>query len=379
MTDEQLRQAVSIFSEICDERKPRGLNHSLVNIVTIALCAVMSGADTYPEIQAFGETKKAWLKGFLDLRRIPDHDTFRRVFARLNPVHFQSSALDWIRQAIGGGLQAGDIVSIDGKRLRGTSADELQGIHMVNVWAARQGLCLSATAVEGKGNEISTLPSVLDTLSLLELAGCVVTLDAMGTQREVAKKLVSFKANYLLALKGNQGSLFEDVHELFEMALKLSEPDDTLSSIETVEQQRAREERRTCWMLPATPYLDHHAWPGLHSVVMVRSQRTIKGITSLEDRYFLSSLPVDAARALQGIRTHWHIENRLHWVLDVAFREDASKTRTDHGPENLATLRRWALNLMRLEGTAGGLARNRKRVGWDDAYRSRLIALLSPT
>jgi predicted transposase YbfD/YdcC len=379
VTEEQLRQAVSIFSELPDERKPRGLNHSLVNIVTIALCAVMSGADTYPEIQAFGETKKAWLKGFLNLRRIPDHDTFRRVFARLNPVHFQSSALDWIRQAVGTGWQAGDIVSIDGKRLRGTSADEVQGIHMVNVWAARQGLCLSATAVEGKCNEISTLPSVLDTLSLFELAGCVVTIDAMGTQREVAKKLVSLNAQYLLALKGNQGSLFEDVQELFEMALNPCEPDDTLSQIETLEQQRGREERRTCWMLPAAPFLDEHAWPGLQSVVMVRSQRTIKGVTSQEDRYFLSTLPVDASRALQGIRTHWHIENRLHWVLDVAFREDQSKTRTDHGPENLATLRRWALNLMRLEGTAGGIAQNRKRVGWDDAYRSRLVALLAPT
>ena len=370
---------MSSFAEIPDQRQPRGLNHSLVNIVTIALCAVMSGADTYPEIQAFGETKKAWLKGFLELRRIPDHETFRRVFAQLDPIHFQSSALDWIRHAIGGRLQGGDIVSIDGKRLRGTSADEVQGIHMVNVWAARQGLCLTATAVEGKHNEISTLPSVLDTLSLLELSGCVVTLDAMGTQRDVAKRLVSLNAQYVLALKGNQGRLFEDVQELFEMALNPSDPDDRLSQLHTVEPPHARQETRTCWMLPAAPFLDHHAWPGLQSVVKVRSQRTIKGQTTSENRYFLSSLPVDAARALHCIRTHWHIENRLHWVLDVAFREDESKTRTDHGPENLAILRRWALNLMRLEGTAGGLAKNRKRVGWDDAYRSRLLALLTPT
>lgn len=379
MTDEQFRQAVSSFAEIPDERQPRGLNHSLVNIVTIALCAVMSGADTSPEIQAFGETKKAWLTGFLELRRIPDHETFQRVFARLDPLHFQSSALDWIRHAIGGRLTEGDIVSLDGTRLRGTSADEVQGIHMMNVWAARQGLCLTATAVEGKHNEISTLPSVLDTLSVLELSGCVVILDAMGTQREVAKKLVALNAQSLLALKGNQGHLFEDVQELFEMALNPSDPDAARSQVETRARRHAREECRTCWMLPAAPYLDHHAWPGLHSVVKVRSQRTLKGITSLEDRYFLSSLPVDAACALQGIRTHWHIENRLHWVLDVAFGEDDSNTRTDHGPEHLATLRRWAFNLMRLEGTAGGLANNRKRVGWDDAYRSRLIALLAPT
>jgi len=381
MEAEQLRVAAQVFADLPDVRKNRGLNHSLVNLIVIALCAVMSGADTFPEIQAFGETKREWLKSFLSFRRIPDHDTFRRVFAQLNPIHFQSSALDWIRQAIGGRLETGDILSIDGKRLRGTSESEVQGIHMVNVWSARHGLCLTATAVEGKGNEITTLPSVLDTLSLLEVQGCIVTIDAMGTQREVARRLVELKADYLLGLKKNQPTLCRDVQELFDDALRRPIEHTALDLAETIDRGHGRVEQRRCWVLPAAPDLDDHAWPGLRSVVMVRSERTITttGVSSVEDRYFLSSLPVDAQTAMHGIRTHWEVENKLHWVLDVAFKEDDNRTRKDHGAENLAILRRWGLNLMRKEGTTGGIAKNRKRVGWDDQYRSRLLnCLLDP-
>ena len=382
MDPEQLRLAAQVFADLPDVRKNRGLNHSLVTLIVIALCAVMSGADTFPEIQAFGETKWAWLKSFLSFRRIPDHDTFRRVFAQMNPVHFQSSALDWIRQAIGGRLDTGDILSIDGKRLRGTSESEVQGIHMVNVWSAKQGLCLTATAVEGKGNEITTLPSVLDTLSLLEVQGCIVTIDAMGTQRDVARRLVELKAEYLLGLKKNQPTLFRDVREMFDDALRRPIEHTALDLVETTDRGHGRVEQRRCWVLPAAPDLDDHAWPGLRSVVMVRSLHTITttGVSSLEDRYFLSSLAVDAQTAIHGIRTHWEVENKLHWVLDVAFDEDGSRTRKDHGAENLAILRRWGLNLMRNEGTTGGIAKNRKRVGWDDQYRSRLLhCLLDPS
>ncbi|WP_189066941.1 ISAs1 family transposase, partial [Deinococcus seoulensis] len=205
----------AIFADLPDHRHHRGLNHSLVNIVVMALCAVMSGADTFPEIQTFVQSKREWFRRFLTFRRVPDHETFRRVLSKLDPIAFQSSALDWVKQAVGGNLE-GDIISIDGKRLRGTSAHEVQGIHMVNVWAARQGLCLSAQAVKGKQNELSTLPSVLDTLAYLDVAGCVVTIDAMGTQRTVAKKLIALQAQYVLALKGNQDTLFEDVQEMFD-------------------------------------------------------------------------------------------------------------------------------------------------------------------
>ena len=376
MSDEQLKLAATIFSRLPDHRLNRGLNHSLVNIVVMALCAVMSGADSFPEIEAFVHSKRAWFLRFLTFRRVPDHETFRRVLAQLDPQAFQSSALDWVKVAIGGQME-GDIVSIDGKRLRGTSAQECQGIHMVNVWSARHGLCLSAQAVVGKHNEISTLPSVLDTLKYLELAGCIVTIDAMGTQRAVATKLLNLHAQYVLALKGNQVTLFEDVQEMFDDASRRLFADTSLLGVSTWDDRR-RDERRSCWVLPASPDLDIHEWPGLQSVAMIESSRLVKGKRVYQQRFFLCSFPPDPLTALSAVRTHWEVENKLHWVLDVAFAEDANSTVVDQGAENLAVLRRWALNLMRQEGTSGAVNKNRKRAGWDDLYRERLLQHLLP-
>lgn len=376
MSDEQLKLAAAIFADLPDQRHHRGLNHSLVNIVVMALCAVMSGADTFPEIQTFVQSKREWFLRFLDFRRVPDHETFRRVLSKLDPTAFQSSALDWVKQAVGGKLE-GDIISIDGKRLRGTSAHEVQGIHMVNVWAARQGLCLSAQAVKGKQNELSTLPSVLDTLAYLDVAGCIVTIDAMGTQRTVARKLVALQAQYVLALKGNQDTLFEDVQEMFDDASRRLFADTALLGVSTWDDRR-RDERRTCWVLPASPDLDDHEWPGLQSVALIESSRLVKGKRVSQRRLFLCSFAPDPLTALHAVRTHWQVENSLHWVLDVAFAEDANVTVANHGAENLAVLRRWALNLMRQEGSVGAINKNRKRAGWDDLYRDRLLQQLRP-
>ena len=376
MSDEQLKLAAAIFADLPDHRHHRGLNHSLVNIVVMALCAVMSGADTFPEIQTFVQSKREWFRRFLTFRRVPDHETFRRVLSKLDPIAFQSSALDWVKQAVGGKLE-GDIISIDGKRLRGTSAHEVQGIHMVNVWAARQGLCLSAQAVKGKQNELSTLPSVLDTLAYLDVAGCIVTIDAMGTQRTVAKKLVALQAQYVLALKGNQDTLFEDVQEMFDDASRRLFADTALLGVSTWDDRR-RDERRTCWVLPASPDLDDHEWPGLQSVALIESSRLVKGKRVSQRRVFLCSFAPDPLTALHAVRTHWQVENSLHWVLDVAFAEDANVTVADHGAENLAVLRRWALNLMRQEGSVGAINKNRKRAGWDDLYLDRLLQQLRP-
>ncbi|GAA5438514.1 ISAs1 family transposase [Deinococcus aquaticus] len=376
MSDEQLKLAAAIFADLPDQRHHRGLNHSLVNIVVMALCAVMSGADTFPEIQTFVQSKREWFLRFLDFRRVPDHETFRRVLSKLDPTAFQSSALDWVKQAVGGKLE-GDIISIDGKRLRGTSAHEVQGIHMVNVWAARQGLCLSAQAVKGKQNELSTLPSVLDTLAYLDVAGCIVTIDAMGTQRTVARKLVALQAQYVLALKGNQDTLFEDVQEMFDDASRRLFADTALLGVSTWDDRR-RDERRTCWVLPASPDLDDHEWPGLQSVALIESSRLVKGKRVSQRRLFLCSFAPDPLTALHAVRTHWQVENSLHWVLDVAFAEDANVTVADHGAENLAVLRRWALNLMRQEGSVGAINKNRKRAGWDDLYRDGLLQQLRP-
>ena len=216
---EALRLAVIHFEDMPDPRVERSKQHSLVNVVVIALSAVIAGAESFYEIEAFGETKRAWLEQFLELENgIPSHDTFNRVFSLLEPAHFQACALDWVRSLIGGRLSAEDILSIDGKQLCGSACSELKAVHMLNVWSHQHGLCLTSTAVDSKSNEITSVPGLLDTLSLLEIAGCIVTVDALNTQREVARKVKQHKAEYIMALKGNQGTLFEDVVWLFDNA-----------------------------------------------------------------------------------------------------------------------------------------------------------------
>ena len=209
---EELRLAVLHFEELPDPRLERSKQHSLVNVIVIALSAVIAGAESFYEIESFGHTKRAWLEQFLELENgIPSHDTFNRVFSLLDPAHFQACALDWVRACIGDGLSADDILAIDGKQLRGSACLELKAVHMLNVWSHKQGLCLTSTAVDGKSNEITSVPDLLDTLSLLGLAGCTVTVDALNTQREIASKVKAHNAEYVMALKGNQGTLFEDV------------------------------------------------------------------------------------------------------------------------------------------------------------------------
>lgn len=380
MTDEQLQAAAQIFSDLEDDRVNRGLNHNLVTIVSLVFCAVMSGAESFREIQTFGQVKRDWLGRFLDMRRVPDHETIRRVMTRLNPAAFQHCAFTWIQQAVGGALGEDDHIAIDGKRLRGSRRGELQGIHLLNVWSVRHGLCLGVQQLEEGDNEIAALPSMLDTLELLELAGCVVTVDAMGTQREVARKLMQLNANYVLALKGNQPTLLNDVKEMMDDALRRPREETRLDEVTVSEQNRGRAEVRTCTVLPAFPDLDDLDFPGVRSVVRITSERTVKGVTSTEQRYFLSSLDANAAQHLRHVRSHWEIENLLHWSLDVAFHEDENVTTTRTLAQNLAVVRRWVLNLIRQEGTYRSAAKGRKCAAWDDGYRERLLqTLLQPT
>ena len=202
---EPLRLAVLHFEDLPDPRLERSKQHPLVNVVVIALSAVIAGAESFYEIEAFGQTKRAWLEQFLELANgIPSHDTFNRVFSLLEPAHFQACALNWVRTVVGGRLSAGDVLSIDGKQLGGSASKELRAVHMLNVWSYQHGLCLTSTAVDGKSNEITSVPGLLDTLSLLEIAGCTVTMDALNTQREVARKVRQHEAEYVMALKGNQ-------------------------------------------------------------------------------------------------------------------------------------------------------------------------------
>ncbi len=361
-----------------DPRIERTKAHPLVNVVVIALCAVLSDAESFYDIADFGELKRDWLSSFLDLScGIPSHDTFGRVFARLDPLHFQRCVLDWIRSAIGGSLTPEDVLAIDGKQLRGSARDDVRAVHMLNVWSHQHGLCLISTAVDGKSNEITALPSVLDTLSLLELSGCIITVDALNTQREVARKVIEYQANYVMALKDNQPKLSEDVRWLFEDAEQHGFAQVEHDQFETCERGHGREETRRCELLSDVSYLEDHRWPGLQSVARVTCIRTLKGKTSSETRYYLTSLETDAKKVLHAVRTHWEVENKLHWSLDVVFGEDSHRYAKDHGPENMAVLRQLALNLLKLNPSKGSLKGKRKKAAWDDTFRAALLAPLA--
>jgi len=379
MRDEQVRSAIEHFAALPDPRIERSKKHKLIDIIVIALCAVVANAENFVEIEDFGRAKESWLRQYLELPNgIPSHDTFTRVFAKLDPTQWQVCFLDWVRMVVGGRLH-GDVVALDGKSLRGSACADERAVHMLNAWSTRHGLCLAQEAVDKKSNEITALPALIDTLSLLDLAGCTVTVDAMGTQREVAGKLQAQEADYVLALKGNQKWLHEDVKEMFEDARKRSFEGLEYDFFEVSEKGHGRLETRRCWTLPASPDLDDHAWPGLKSVALVECERSVGEQTSLEERLFLTSLPGDARRILEAVRAHWSIENSLHWVLDVVFGEDRHSYARNHGPENMAVMRQLALNLVKQDTSLKtSLKAKRKRAAWDEDFLSHLLAQFNP-
>ena len=307
---------------------------------------------------------------------IPSHDTFNRVFSLLDPAHFQTCALDWVRAAVGGSLTAEDVLAIDGKQLRGSACAAVRAVHMLNVWSHAHGLCLTSTAVDGKSNEITHMPGLLDTLSLLDLAGCIVTVDALNTQRDIAVKVKEHNAEYIMALKQNHAKLYEDVAWLFENA------DEQLdNSFETCERCRGRNEVRYCTVLSEASelaFLEAHNWPGLESVAKVSSKRTLKGRTTQDVRYYLCSFKAKAEKLLPTVRAHWGVENKLHWTLDVVFGEDAHPYTDRHGAENMSVLRQFALNLLRQDTSKGSLKAKRKRAAWDDDFRAYILKGLIP-
>lgn len=372
---EQVRLAVEHFGVMVDPRIERSKQYPLQEIIVIALSAVLSEAESFYEIAAFGETKKVWLKQFLTLENsVPSHDTFRRVFSLLEPTQFQACVLDWVRAVIGGQLKAEDILSIDGKQLCGSASLGLKAVHMLNVWSHRHGLCLTSTAVDGKTNEITHVPGILDTLSLLDLAGCIVTVDALNTKRDIAAKVKQHQAEYVMALKGNQGKLLEDVTWLFEQA----DNEQMENSFETHERSRGRDEWRQASVLSDLDYLKSHDWPGLECIAKVSSKRTLKGVTSCETRYYLCSFKAQAEKLLSTVRAHWEIENKLHWTLDVVFKEDSHAYRDRCGAENMSVLRQLALNLLRQDSSKGSLKGKRKRAAWDDDFRASILNRLNP-
>ncbi len=365
----------SYFSDLEDPRSDHTRRHKLLDIITIALCGVICGADSWVELEQFGKSKEEWLKRFLELPSgIPSHDTFGRVFAQLDAQQFRDCFLSWV-QAVSA-VTRGQVIAIDGKTLRRSHDKSLgkSAIHMVSAWASENRLVLGQTKVAEKSNEITAIPELL---ALLDISGCIVTIDAMGCQKEIARLIIEDSGDYVLALKENQGQLYQEVKELFEdESLVATEGD----FHETVNKGHGRLEHRRCWSLADQECLSYlnlrGEWTGLQSVAKVTGERRIGEKVSIESRYYISSLSGDAKQLLWAVREHWGIENSLHWVLDIAFREDESRVRKGHGPENLATMRHMALNLLRQETTSkGGVKARRLRAGWDETYLLKVLSL----
>lgn len=364
------------FAQLNDPRDERGKEHLLLDIVTIAICAVICGAESWTDMEEYGHAKLDWLKTFLALPNgIPTHDTFARLFARLDPEQMQQCFVNWITAI--SRLTQGEVIPIDGKTVRG-SYDRSSGkgaIHMVSAWASRNRLVLGQRKVNEKSNEITAIPQLLEILSI---AGCIVTIDAMGCQREIAAAIIDQGADYVLALKDNQPSLFEDVQWLFAQAESTQFQAVVHDVAQSVDKGHGRIELRRCWTLSGCE-LDYlvqkQHWKGLQTVAMVQSERRVDGKVSLERRYYLSSLGQDAAVMNAAIRTHWAIENGLHWVLDVSFGEDGCRIRKDHAPQNMSLLRQMALNLLGQDkSTKIGIKAKRKKAGWDNGYLVKILA-----
>jgi predicted transposase YbfD/YdcC len=371
------------FATLTDPRRDHLRAHRLVDILTIALCAVICGADDWVEVETFGQAKAEWLRTFLELPGgIPSHDTFGRVFARLDPEGFRRCFVNWVRAVVGDPGQ--QVVAIDGKTLR-RSHDRRAGkdaLHLVSAWAATSGVVVGQVATDAKSNEITAIPVLL---RLLALEGAVVTIDAMGCQTAIAAQIVEQRADYVLALKKNHEKLHDRVAAAFGEADKASGTTLLLGDLvasTTTDAGHGRIEHRRCRAIgdPAhLAYIDpDRAWPNLKSVICVESARRIGEQVSTEARLYLSSLPPDAPALARVIRSHWRIENSLHWVLDVAFREDDSRVRVGHAPENFAIIRHLALNLLRQDTSRRvGLANKRFRAALDTAYLRSILDGLS--
>ena len=361
------------FEAVEDPRIERSKEHLLIDILTIAILAVICGADGWVGIETYGKSKYTWLQTFLALPNgIPSHDTFARVFARLDPEQLQSCFLNWVRSV--SRVTEGEVIAIDGKTVRRSydKGKDKGAIHMVSAWASQNRLVLGQRKIEDKSNEITAIPELL---KVIDIQGCIVTIDAMGTQKEIAKQVIEQDGDYVLALKGNQGNLFEDVQQIFAIAQSQDFKDIDYDFYETLDTGHGRIERRRYWSLGQVESLiDAQKWAQFSSITMVESLRKCDGKTSRELRYYISSLEPDAKCLAESIRSHWGIENSLHWVLDVAFREDESRIRTGNAPENFTLLRQIALSALNQEKTAKvGLKNKRLRAGWDDLYLLQVL------
>lgn len=372
-TEGKLRLA-EVFVSVTDPRQAGKVEHDLVELLVVAVNAVLVGADTFVEIELWAKEKLDWLRGYLPLAAgIPSHDTFGRLFGLIDPEEFEAAFRRWVG-AVLPTLGTEAVVAIDGKTSRRTGKVGTTPLHLVSAFAAGAGLVLGQRATAVKSNEKTAIPELLATLAL---EGCIVTIDAMGTQANIAQAIRDRGADYILAVKDNQPTLADAMRDFFTL-FKLA-PDKTPHTMaETVEKDHGRLETRRCYAFDQLACLHRpEQWPDLQSFAVIESQRCVSGKTSTEQRFYLSSLAPDAARLGQAIRAHWSVENRLHWCMDVAFADDQMRARTGHAAHNLAVLKHITLNLIRLDPTPrkGGIKARRLIAATSDLYRAQLLGL----
>ncbi len=362
------------LSKVDDPRREHQKFHSLFDILVISICAVICGAEHWTEMEEFGKAKREWFASFLELENgIPSHDTFQRVFILLDNIELKEVFIEWVGAAVS--LSKGALVNIDGKNLCG-SKDPGKGkkaLNVVSAWASEVSVVLGQVKCEEKSNEITAIPELL---KILNLEGCIITIDAIGCQRETVKQIAEKEADYVISLKGNQGNLHADIKDYLDWAERIGFKDIKYEYCSTLEKDHGRIEERRCWVTEEIDWLEQKGeWENLQSVIMVEAIREVIGqAKTVERRYFISSLGANAGQALRCVRGHWAIENELHWCLDIGFQEDACRVREAKSAENLATIRHIGLNLIKQERSCKlGIKSKRKKAGWDESYLLKVL------
>jgi len=361
------------FEEITDPRQAWKTDYNLMEIIVMTICAVVSGFEHWEDIVDFSKVKESWFRERLGLsleNGIASHDTFQRVFQLIDPTELEASFISWVRSVAT--LTEGEIVSIDGKTLCGSRDAKTKAIHMVSAWANANQLVLGQVRTSEKSNEITAIPTLLE---MLELKGCIVTIDAMGCQKDIAKRIIETEADYVFGLKGNQGTLHEDVRIYFEAARKDPKLYPTITTEKTIDKGHGRFEKRYYGLETDIDWLTQSSeWPGLQAIGMVRSVVEKNGTTSEETRYFITSLR-DVTQFAKAVRGHWGIES-LHWCLDVVFHEDDCRTRKDNSAENFAVIRHIAVNILKQHSATMSLARKRRKCAYDIEFMRDVLAVL---
>ena len=360
------------FAELTEPRRGE-VTYPLINVVVIALCAVICGADDFVAIAKFGHTKQSWLARFLDLKSgIPSHDRFNAILAAIKPAEFEKCLLSWITALHD--ITDGQVIAIDGKTLRRSfdAASSKAAIHMVSAWATANHISLGQVVVDAKSNEITAIPKLLE---MLELSGSLVTIDAMGCQTEIARQIVDAGADYCLAVKGNQPTLHQGLVDFFDEHLEDDFARTQVRRHHTEERGHGREEKRYYFLCPVPEDLpDRSRWAGLKAIGIAISNTQRDGKDCHEVRYYIVSKYLSGTRFAEAVRSHWSIENRLHWQLDVTFQEDQCRLRQGHADANFSILRRTALSLLKNERTLKvGIKNKRLTAGWDDNYLEQVL------